>query len=128
MLATPLTATMILGPAGHFRKTSQDKEIFEAVSKLFENYQPPNESNIPEVVATRAKSIIEKAVKKLGNITQGMWDTAEKIYYSFMFQIVTLTDPKLDNQVILINDGQFHRAIMCIAMEIVRFSSNVDFN
>ena len=124
MQATPLTATVLLGPAKHARKLSDDQETFESISKLFENYNIPSDANIPEIVSTRAQSIFQKAIAKLGRASLEMWATAEKIYYSFMFQMVTLTGAKLDDQVVLINDGQFHRAIICIAMEIARFASN----
>ena len=126
MQATPFTAKELLGPSERLSETSTvRKDIIDVVHRLFENYIPPNDTNMPEIVSTRAKGIIAKAVTKLGEVSKGMWYLAEKIYYSFMFQMVTLTDPKFENQVILINDGQFHRATMCIAMEIVRFSSNV---
>ncbi|KAJ3273829.1 Retinoblastoma- protein 1 [Terramyces sp. JEL0728] len=126
MTVTPLSA---MGQVGV--KTGIKDDIRTILYQKFARidiHSPQFTEQMPVYIQERATKIIE-TMKAQSPATRDVWEFALKIYYNFFIYLLNL-DPDFRKEQSLYKeiaaDGQFHRAVMCISMELARLAYSLN--
>ncbi|KAJ3321702.1 hypothetical protein HDV06_003995 [Boothiomyces sp. JEL0866] len=126
MTVTPLSA---MGQVGIKSEKKDDiKVLLQQKFARIDIHSTQFMEQMPVYIQERASKIIE-TMKVQMPATKDVWDFALKIYYNLFIYLLNVDPDLRDDQKFykeIAADGQFHRAVMCISMELARLAYNLN--